>query len=76
LAISTVFDFRFAESLGCRPSAISASDLALQFHPGVLANADAFRKALCRNGILRGLCILRRRIRCSLKQFKFRTIKY
>jgi hypothetical protein len=31
LAISTVFDFRFAESLGCRPSAISASDLALQF---------------------------------------------
>jgi hypothetical protein len=33
LAISTVFDFRFAESLGCRPSAISASDLALQFIP-------------------------------------------
>jgi hypothetical protein len=31
LAIGTVFDFRFAESLGCRPSAISASDLALQF---------------------------------------------
>jgi hypothetical protein len=25
--------FGFAESLGCRPSAISASDLALQFIP-------------------------------------------
>jgi hypothetical protein len=33
LAISTVFDFRFAESLRCRPSAISAGDLALQFIP-------------------------------------------
>jgi len=76
LAISTVFDFRFAESLGCRPSAISASDLALQFILVFMRNADAFRKALCRSGILRGLCILRRRIRTSLKQFKFRTIEY
>jgi hypothetical protein len=28
-------------------------------HPGVHANADAFRKALCRSGILRELCIIR-----------------